>query len=398
VVDKNYSPKIKIILFSVCIGGGVERHLLDLALNLDKGKYEIIGIFPDRYSNIVHKNSSYTYKEVFGKAGLRYHILEIQRELSPLLDLKAIWRLRKILRIEHPDILHCHSSLAGALGRLATVFIGKRKPKIVYTPHLMYYQNTKGIKRPIYWCIEKLLWPLASAIIAVGHSEYESLSRDFAPAKKLYCINNGIDVSAGVSIISDARKKLCDELKIKSKSIFILSLARLEPQKDVLTLLRAFISVADQHPDAVLLLAGGGIEYQIKEAQRLIEEANLSRRIFLLGWRDDPNLLLLATDIAVLSTNVEGLPYALLEAMAAGKPLIGSRAQGVVDCIVDGYNGYLFDIGDVKSCAKCLCRLLQDSALRNQFGTAGKEYALKNFSLKTMLSKTEDLYDKQLSQ
>jgi glycosyltransferase involved in cell wall biosynthesis len=187
-------------------------------------------------------------------------------------------------------------------------------------------------------------------------------------------------------------------LKVKDESIFVLSLARLEPQKDVLTLLRAFIRLSSQHPEAVLLLAGGGTDSQIKEAESLIEEAGLSRRAFLLGWRDDPDLLLSATDIAVLSTNLEGLPYALLEAMAAGKPLVGSRAQGVVDCIVDGQNGYLFDIGDIDSCSVCLSRLLRDSTLRVRLGAAGREYVLENFSLKTMLDKTEELYDKQLRQ
>jgi glycosyltransferase involved in cell wall biosynthesis len=389
--------KKKIIFFSVS-GAGVKRNLIDIALNLDKESYEVIGIFPDKlFSNVVHKNLSQTYKEIFKMAGFKYYILEIPRELSPMTDLKSIWRLRNILRSEHPDILHCHSSLAGALGRLAVASLYKRRPKVIYTPHLMYYQNAKGIKRSIYWRIEKLLWPLADAIIAVGQSECEALKRDFSPAKNLYCINNGIDIAGGVSIVPSARESLCDELNVNDKSVFILSLARLEPQKDVLTLLRAFISVANQYSDAVLLLAGGGTASQIKEARRLIEEANLSRRAFLLGWRDDPDLLLTAADIAVLSTNIEGLPYALLEAMAAGKPLLGSRTQGVVDCILDGYNGYLFSIGDTKPCAERLSKLLRDSALRERLGRAGKKYVLENFSLKTMLGNTEALYDKVLS-
>jgi glycosyltransferase involved in cell wall biosynthesis len=386
--------KKKIIFFSVS-GAGVKRNIIDIALNLDKEKYEVIGVFPDKlFSSVVRGDSQCTYKEIFNRAGLKCHILEIPRELSPLIDMKAVWHLRKILKIERPDIVHCHSSLAGALGRLAVLGLCKVKPKIVYTPHLMYYECSKGLKKSIYWCIEKLLWPLADAIIAVGRSEYEVLNKDFAPAKRLYRINNGIDVVEGVSNVSNAKERLSNELDIKGDSIFILSLARLEPQKDVLTLLKAFISVTTQQPDAVLLLAGGGTESQIKEAKRLIEEAGLSRRAFLLGWRDDIDLLLSAADIAVLSTNLEGLPYALLEAMAAEKPLVGSLAQGVVDCIIDGYNGYLFDVGDVESCAVYLTRLLRDPVLRRRLGAAGKEYALKNFSLKTMLNETEELYSK----
>jgi glycosyltransferase involved in cell wall biosynthesis len=384
----------KIIFFSVS-GAGVKRNITDIALNLDREKYEVVGIFPDKlFSNVVHKASEYTYKEIFNKAGLKYHALEIPREFSMLTDAKAVVSLREILRDERPDVLHCHSSIAGALGRLAVAML-KSKPRIIYTPHLMYYQYVKGIKRSIYWSVEKFLWSFADAIVAVGLSEYGSLKRDFAPARGLYHINNGIDINAGISDIPDAKERLCNELNIENKSIIILSLARLEPQKDVITLLRAFILLANQHQDAVLLLAGGGTESQIKKAQMLIAEANLSkRRIFLLGWRDDPDLLISAADIAVLSTNFEGLPYALLEAMVAGKPLVGSRAQGVVDCIEDGHNGYLFDIGDTEFCAECLTRLLRDSNLRKRMGDSGREYVQREFALKDMLRTIEDLYEK----
>jgi glycosyltransferase involved in cell wall biosynthesis len=384
--------KIKIIFFSIS-GAGVKRHLLDLALNLDREKYEVVGIFPDKmFSNIVSKAPEFTYRGIFQKAGLRYYILEIPRELSPWLDLKAVWELRKILRTERPDILHCHSSVAGALGRLAVFSLSRLKPKIIYTPNLMYHQQAQGLKRSLYWAVEKMLWPLAGAIIAVGESEYDALARDFAPAKNLLRINNSIDTETGIHPFPDAKEKLCKELDLKQDALFVLSLARLEPQKDVLTLLKAFVLIAEKYPRAVLLMAGGGKEEQIQEARRLIDEANLSRRTFLLGWRDDSDMLLSAADIAVLSTHCEGLPYVLLEAMAFGKPLVGSRAQGVVDCIVHGCNGYLFDIGDTKSCAASLERLLQDSALRKRFGAAGKELVERKFALKDMLQATEKLY------
>jgi glycosyltransferase involved in cell wall biosynthesis len=387
--------KIKIIFFSVS-GGGVKRHLLDLALNLDREKYEVIGVFPDKmFSNIVSKDPKFTYRAIFQEAGLRYYILEIPRELLPWIDLNAILHLRKILRAEQPDVLHCHSSLAGVLGRLAVFSLFRPKPKVIYTPNLMYYQQFQGIKRFIYWAVEKMLWPLADAIIAVGESEYNALAQNFAPAKRLLHISNSIDIAAEIHLVSEAKEKLCAELKLKKDTLFILSLARLEPQKDVLTLLKAFILIAEKYPQAVLLMAGGGQEQQINAALRLIDEAGLSRRAFLLGWRDDPDVLLSASDIAVLSTHYEGLPYALLEAMAFEKPLVGSRAQGVVDCILDGRNGFLFETGNVEACAECLVRLVEDASLRKRMATAGKEYVRKNFALQDMLKKTQELYSRK---
>jgi glycosyltransferase involved in cell wall biosynthesis len=389
-------PKIKIVFFSIS-GAGVKRHLTDIALNLDGEEYEVIGVFPDElFSNVVHKDPEHTYKAIFERAGLKYYILEVPRELSPWIYVKSVGRLREILRSERPDILHCHSSVAGALGRLAVFLLSEPKPKVIYTPHLMYYQHAKGLKSSVYWGIEKLLWPLADAIIAVGESEYNVLSRDFSPAKRLLRINNSIDIEKGVSLIPDAREKLCNELKLKDDVLFILSLARLEPQKDVLTLLKAFILIADRHTKSVLLMAGGGTEAQINEAKRLISEAGLSQRAFLLGWRDDADLLLSAADIVALSTNYEGLPYALLEAMAIGKPLIGSRAQGVVDCIEDGHNGFIFEIGNVEDCAGCLERLLGEPGLRNQAGAKGRKLVQQRFALMDMLKTTAQLYDRKL--
>jgi glycosyltransferase involved in cell wall biosynthesis len=387
--------KIKIILFSIS-GAGVKRHLMDIALSLDKGKYEVIGIFPDKLlSSVVSKDQYFTYKALFQKAGLKYYILEIPRELSLWIDLKSIGQLRKILRTEHPDILHCHSSLAGALGRLAVFTMSKPKPKVIYTPNLMYYQQSKGLKRQVYWSIEKILWPLSNAIIAAGESEYSALSRDFAPVKGLFCINNGINVENGVKLIPDARNMLCQELELGGSVQFILSLARLEPQKDVLTLLRAFIQIAADHPEAVLLMAGGGAHSQIQEAEHLIRKANLTKRAFLLGWRDDPDVLLSAADIVVLSSNYEGLPYALLEAMAIGKPIVGSAVQGIVDCVLDGQNGFLFEAGNVDACAGALERLLKDADLRERMAAAGRELARRKFNLGDMLKATERIYKRE---
>ncbi len=368
--------------------------MLDIALNLDKEQYEVIGIFPDKlFSSVVRNNDDFTYRATFQRAGLEHYILEIPRELSLGIYLRSVWDLRKILEHERPGVLHCHSSVAGALGRLAVFLMSRPKPRVVYTPNLMYYQNARGLKRFTYWGIEKILWPLADIIIAVGDSEYEALQRDFAPAKNLLRINNSIDAETGIAFHPRAKEILCKELNLRNNTLFVLSLARLEPQKDVLTLLKAFILIANKYPNAVLLMAGGGTEAQIQEAQYLIKEANFQDRAFLLGWRDDPDLLLSASDIAVLSTHYEGLPYALLEALAFGKPLIGSRAQGVVDCIQDGDNGLLFDIGDINGCAYCLERLLGDQALRKNMGDAGKELVRRKFSLKDMLQVTEASYD-----
>lgn len=365
--------------------GGVKRHILDIAAGFDRSRFEMIGVFPDKaLSSSVAGDMDNRYKSRFAALGLDCHILEVPRELSPFRDLATVFSLVRLLRRIKPDVLHCHSSKAGLIGRIAALFC--RNVSVCFTPHVMYYSLHKGLRRLVFLAAEKVLAPLTDAIIAVSKSEYDEIARDFHLKERLRLINNGV---LPVSSLPDT-DRVRGELGLSPDNILLLSPTRCEPQKDVRTLLMAMRSVRQQEPCAILLVAGEGP--QRNELEALSRSLELEDCVRFTGWVDDMQPLMAAADIVVLSSVREGMPYALLEAAAMGKPTIGSRVVGTQDCIEDNESGCLVPCGDAAAFAEKIVALCRSPQLRARYGDGGKKLIADRFHRDSMIRELEALY------
>lgn len=376
--------KIKVMHFAVS-AGGVKRHILDIAAGHDRSRFEMIGVFPDAsLSSSVAGDMENRYRARFRALGLACHVLEVPRELSPGRDLASVISLVRLLRRHKPDVLHCHSSKAGLIGRVASLFY--RSVSVCFTPHVMYYSLHRGLRRFVYLVAEKALAPFTNAVIAVSKSEYDEIARDFRLKERLRLINNGV-LPVPSSPDTD---RVRTELGLTPENIVLLSPTRCEPQKDVRTLLLAMSKVRQQEPGVKLLVAGEGP--QRNELEALSRSLGLEDCVRFLGWVDDMQPLMEAADIVVLSSVREGMPYALLEAAAMGKPTIGSRVVGTQDCIGDNESGFLVPCGDADAFAEKIIELCRSPHLRASFGEGGKKLVAARFHRDIMIKELESLY------
>lgn len=380
--------RVKVLLFTVSLGG-VRQHIADILSQIDHERFELMGVFPDRLLNRTYlPNDADGYQAMFAQAGCKVFTVEAPTGLQPLACAAAVRDMARLLRTVRPDVLHCHSSMAGAVGRLASLVWRPRR--IIYTPHLMFYLRYTGVRRAVFAALERLLLPLCDWQVAVSASEYHGIADALGRSQKLVLIRNAIPRDlASASPRADCGELPAD-LDVPPGKKIILSTARFDSQKDVPTLVRAAAMLARSRNDFVVLLAGDGEERD--QVADLIRNQGAGDVVRILGWRSDVHKLLEACHMMVLSSRNEGLPYALLEAMALEKPVVGSNVAGVRDCIDPDATGILFPCGDVPALARAMERLLDDAALCATMGAKGREMVLCQFSPKTMIQSLEALY------
>jgi glycosyltransferase involved in cell wall biosynthesis len=307
--------------------------------------------------------------------------------LSLKQDLVGFFKLIRMLRKEQPHIIHCHSSLAGALGRIAGFIC--RIPGIIYTPHTMYYFWLRGMERVIFLTAEKLLSCITDRIITVSASEYHAVTNAFPWFQGVAQIENGVDVKYYQQLGNNSHQVKA-ALGIRKDTLIVLSLTRLDPPKDIWTFLKALALLPEDLPDYRVLIAGDGSE--MRACQEYVASRGLNERVMFLGWRDDVMNLIGISDVMVLSSRIEGMPYSVLEGSAMGKAQIGSLTSGVKDGIVHGKTGFLFKVGDHESLAVYLERLLRDAPMRVTFGKNARKFVSERFNLRAMVKKTEAEY------
>lgn len=310
-------------------------------------------------------------------------IPELARTPHPWRDLRAFLRLVRLMEREHFQIVHAHSTKAGLLGRLAARLAGV--PVVLFTAHGWAF--TDG--RP-WWTrwplvlVERLGAALSTKIICVSHHDRDLAVRSrIAPSGRLVTIRNGADPERF------GRRdggRVRHALGIRAEPV-VTFVGRLAPQKDPVGLLEAFGALSG----GTLMMVGEG---PLREAvERRIRETHLKQRVILLDPRPDVAGLLAASDIFVLPSRWEGLPFVIIEAMMSGLPVVATRVGGVPELVEDGLTGVLVPPGDPKALEHALARLLSDPRLRRRMGAAGGAKALREFRLDRMISETSHLYE-----
>jgi glycosyltransferase involved in cell wall biosynthesis len=289
---------------------------------------------------------------------------------------------------ERPYIIHTHSSKAGLLGRLAAKIAGV--PQIVHTPHgHVFYGHFGPIASKVFLWIEKIFSRFTDRIVALTDGEkndYEKLS--VCPSEKLLKIHSGVDVAQYMKPNGNMVEKK-RSLGLDQNEAVIGFVGWLLPIKGPVYLIKAMEYVWPEHPEASLIFVGKGHLDVDLRAQALRMEAN--GRVKFLGWREDINEIMPIFDILVLPSLNEGMGRVLVEAMAAGKPVVASRVGGIPDLVRHDETGYLVPPADEEALADGIKKLLDDPEKAWEMGQRGKEYC-QQFSLEAMIEKLDDLY------
>ncbi len=281
----------------------------------------------------------------------REFVPTLARPISPPADLKAFWRIFKILRRERPDVVHTHKSKAGALGRVAAWLC--RVPVRVHTFHGQVFEGYfSGTASRWIVRVERFLARLSHAILALSPALQEELAVRYriAPKEKIRLIPLGLDLEPLTR--PSERRRLQRERNLDPSRPSIGIVGRLAPVKNHSLFLEAARELAEERPELLFFVVGGGeLEEPLKaQSHRL----GLDGRVHFTGFREDLPEVYASLDALALTSDNEGTPVVLIEALAAGVPVAASDVGGVRDVLQNGRLGKLFPRGEKSALARAL--------------------------------------------
>ncbi len=351
--------------------GGVARHILDISGELEQRGWKVTIVSPDNDFFASQAASS----------SIELIELPMVRDIRPLADARSLVRLYGLLRSIRPTLVHVHSSKAGFLGRLAGTFAAV--PVIVFTPNCWSFQSVEGRRQHFYAFLERLAARFGDMTVAVSNREIQDALRLRVVTRgQVRLIHNAVPPIRKGELPRHVARAL------PQASPLIVSVGRLSEQKGYCYLVEAMAMVKKEAPDAHLVIAGDGpLRQQLeKQAVRL----GVDDVLHFLGNLDNVTPLLEVADFFVLPSLWEGLPFAALEAMAAGLAIVATEPSE--DLVVEGENGFTVDSRHPVPLAEAMLKLIRKPESWKRMGQASRSRADSHFSLQGCVDATESLY------
>jgi glycosyltransferase involved in cell wall biosynthesis len=318
----------------------------------------------------------------------------LHREIVPVRDLLATFRLARIMREQRPHILHTHTAKAGAIGRIAALLAGRRArpPIVVHTFHGHVLRGYFGRFRSwVFRRLERLLARGTDALIAVSPEVRDDLvSLGVARPEKFAVIRLGIELGERVDGSDDARIATRRTMGIADGRFLVGWIGRMTGVKRTDDVLRAFKLLRDQGVEASLCMVGDGPD--LARVLQLAGELGVMRDCLFTGYQEEIAPFFGAFDVFVLSSGNEGTPVTAIEALASGCPVVATRVGGLPDVVRDGEDGFLVEPGAVEALADRLARLARDSALRARMGEAGHARVVPRYGVGRLIDDIDRLY------
>lgn len=363
------------------LAGGIVSSLANICNHLPSDEFEIVLV----YSRRRESPSDEQLRVIYGK---HVRLVQIQgsREINPANDLKLLLRYWRILRQESPDIVHFHSSKAGFVGRFAARLALISSRSVFYSPRGFSFlrTDTSPGKRRLYWLLEKIAGMAGGHIIAVSASEAHEAQR-LVGAGRTILVDNGLDLSALGAIEAPATKP-------PGATWVIGTVGRLSAQKDPMAFLDLAQAVVAHYPGkARFLWVGGGELAATFETE--VARRNLSGVVEATGWvpREEAwKRLQSEVDIYVQTSQWEGMPLTVLEAMAFTKPVVVRDAVGNRDVVAHGVTGYVGK--DVREMVDYLSRLMADPGYMAQMGQSGRRRLEEHYTVARVVRELAAVY------
>lgn len=361
------------VLHVVEAEGGVERYLQGLF------KYAS----PD-IENILLCSQNYD-KNKFRVYSNKIIQVEMAHDIDRKKDIEAIRSIRSTVKQYRPDIVYAHSSKAGALARLACLFI--RIP-VIYNPHGWAFNMRQSPKKVLaYKLIERIQVPFTERIVCISEAEKKSaIKNKICAGKKISVINNGVDVDA----INSVPKVPRNELGIPKDAIVVGQVGRLSLQKAPDVFVKMAVIVKKEIPNAFFVMVGDG-ELRDK-VDELIKNAHLEDSFQITGWVDNPTAYIKNMDVATLLSRWEGFGLAIAEYMCAGIPLVATNVDAIPYVVSNRVNGVLVEKDDPAQVAKEVIRIIQDKRLANRLRKNGLVTARTKYDVRRVCLETHQLY------
>lgn len=377
--------KIKVLRIQsrICVGGPAV-HTEILARYLDTDKYDTIlvgGALEEGEKSRI---------PLLRKQGINVTTIpQMGRELSPVRDLSAIVKLYRLIREIKPDIVHTHTAKAGAIGRIAARLAGV--PIIIHTFHGHVFRHYFGkLKTRFFQILERVLALISTRIVVISPAQFHDIVDVFkiAPAKKTQVIRLGFELERFLFL--EKNDLLKESLNLSEDTFLLGIIGRLVPIKNHEMALRVLALLHKKRVPAHLCIVGDGELRELLEQH--VKEMELVPFVHFLGWRLDVENIYAGIDTLILTSLNEGTPVAIVEAMASQVPVVATNVGGVRDLIVDQETGMLCPPNDSPVMVSKIQQIYESKSLRERLVKNAREFAIKTYSYKRLVSEIEALY------
>lgn len=322
------------------------------------------------------------------------HYYDIPFERNPVKpgNLKAYKALKELVDREHYDIIHCHTPVGAMLTRMAARGARRNGSLVVYTAHgFHFYKGAPLVNWLLYYPVEKHFAKDTDVLITINREDYERAKKLKASMVR-YVPGVGIDTSR-FKINSDRDEKRA-ELGLQDKFV-LLSVGELIARKNHELVLEAISKMKDfpEYERIVYLVCGRGI--LLEELKQKVATLGITDKVQFLGYRTDIPDICNASDLFVFMSKQEGLPVALMEAMACGVPVVCSSIRGNTDLVTDGVNGRLIDLS-VKELIKTIIELMHKPTIRKQYAESALSQVQK-YELNSVLAEVQQIYSEGIA-
>jgi len=356
-----------VLLIPTLDRSGAEKQFVLLATQLPRDEFDIHAVALTRGG---------PYEVPLRESGIPLTILGKRWKCDPF----ALRRLKRVLDRDKPDILHTWLFTANAYGRLVA---GKAlRPQVIVSERCVDTWKSGWQLR-----LDRRQIKRTRCLVANSQGVADFYSQQGFPAERIVVIPNGVKVADEEPI---DRAAVLREYEIPPEGRVIGYVGRLARQKRVSDLFYSFHLLRQLTDSVFLLIVGDGP--QRGQLEELAQQMRIDHLVRFTGQRDDATQLIRQMNVFWLASDFEGMSNSLMEAMAAGVPAVASKIGPNSELVIDGETGFLVDVGDHVAFAQFTDRLLADPKLAGRLGSAARERALKEFSIKTMVNAHADLY------
>ncbi len=342
----------------------------------------------NKFKNVILSNKQDNVIDIKDKSGNSpdFFDIKLEREIHIINDFKCLLKIIHYLKNIQPQLIHCHSAKAGILGRIAGAYLNI---PTLYTPHAYSYLSAETkIKSFTFKTIEKAFKWFPSKTLACSESEYNRTLEDLNfNSKKVILWNNSIE--GNFSLI---------ENNLKLPSDFICAIGRPSFQKNMQLLIQSVFEVKKTISNVHFVILGvGDYSPNLTKVENLIKNLDLKDNITLIPWlkREQVLSILKISKMYVSTSRYEGLPYALLEAIALAKACVVTDVDGNQDVVSDTVNGYIAK-QDAKNIASKITDIIHNDDIRKEMENASEKIYNEKFNININISLLEDIYSQQV--
>lgn len=369
--------------------GGPAQHVILLTAGMDKARF-----FTTLITGTVGRGEGDLSPMARARGVEPTVIPALGPAIHPMHDAMAFSTLVRLFRHLRPEIVHTHTAKAGTLGRMAARLAGVPRSVHTFHGHVLEGYFTPAATQ-FFVRIERVLARRTDRIITVSPRLRQTLlAMGIGRPEQVEVIPLGLELDRFLRI-PRGQAALRSSLRIPDGAPLLGIVGRLVPIKDHPTLLQAITLFPDGGQAPHLLVVGDGERRE--ELQRLTHHLGLASRVHYLGWRDDLDAILGGLDVVICCSRNEGTPVALIEAMAAGVPVISTDVGGVADLVAHGETGWLVPPGDPTALARGIGKLLGDPGLCRRLVATARPVALEKHHIKGLIPRMEGVYAEVLA-